>query len=69
MDKYNDIVNKNRESDDNGLTRLDPIDTSIDINTISTEYNKHSHVNIVENANVDKLIRVERKRQKNSGGA
>ena len=45
---YNDIVNQDERSNDNGLAYFESIDSCVYIDRVWAPYHKHSHPRIVE---------------------
>lgn len=50
---YDDVMQKDKASDHEALSGLDPVDARVDVDGVSAEDSEHAHVNVVENAKVD----------------
>ena len=48
-------MNQDAESNDQRLTSLDAVYARVNVNSISAEHSKHAHVNIVEQAQVERI--------------
>ena len=47
--EFNEVEDRNRQSNDETLTSLDPIDACVDVDRICAEDGQHAHVDIVQN--------------------